>query len=139
MFNIERLFSGSSGSNESRQAAPGLIAGFADMSKNLFALFVSRIELAAVELGEFRSNLLKLLLISAFGLVAAWFALVFWSGLLVFLTWDYLGWKILLIIAAVFTAVAVGLFLHVRSMLRVGQLSMPDTLAELRKDRDALL
>lgn len=139
MFNIERLFGTVKGSHDNKTAGPGLMSGLADMSKNLFALFVSRIELAAVELGEVRSNLLKLLLISAFGLIAAGFALVFWSGLLVFLTWDYLGWKILLIVAAVFTALAVGLFLQVRSMIKAGRLSMPDTLAELRSDRDALL
>ena len=126
-------------SNKSRTAAPGLITGVTDIAKNLFALFVSRIELAAVELGEFRSNLLKLILIAACGLFAAGFALIFWSGLLVVLTWEYLGWKILLIIAAVFTALAVGLFLQVQSMLSAGRLSMPATLAELRNDRDALL
>lgn len=126
-------------SNASRSTAPGLITGLADMAKNLFALFVSRVELAAVELGEFRSNLLKLLLISAFGLIAAWFALVFWSGLLVFLTWDYLGWKILMIVAALFSVIAIALFLKVKAMLSAGQLSMPATLAELRNDRDALL
>lgn len=136
---MERLFKASTDSGETRQASSGLITGLADMAKNLVALFVSRIELAAVELGEFRSNLLKLLLISAFGLIAAWFALVFWSGLLVFLTWDYLGWKILLIIAAVFTALAIGMFLQVKAMLKAGRLSMPETLAELRHDRDALL
>ena len=125
-------------SKESRPAAPGLITGLADVAKNLFALFVSRVELAAVEIGEFRSNLLKLVLIAAFGLVAAGFALVFWSGLLVVLTWDYLGWKILLILAGVFTALAAGLFFQVQSMLNAGQLSMPATLAELRNDRDAL-
>lgn len=126
-------------SNASRSTAPGLITGLADMARNLFALFVSRVELAAVELGEFRSNLLKLLLISAFGLIAAWFALVFWSGLLVFLTWDYLGWKILMIVAALFSVIAIALFLKVKAMLSAGQLSMPATLAELRNDRDALL
>ena len=130
---MEHLFS------KSRTGAPGLINGVTDIAKNLFALFVSRIELAAVELGEFRSNLLKLILIAACGLITAGFALVFWSGLLVVLTWEYLGWKILLIIAAVFTALAVGLFLQVRSMLSAGRLSMPATLAELRNDRDALL
>ena len=126
-------------SHDHRPVAPGLMSGLADMGRNLFALFVSRIELAAVELGEFRSNLLKLLLLSAFGLIAALFALVFWSGLLVFLTWDYLGPKILLIIAAIFTVAAFGLFFKIKSMLAAGLLSMPATLAELRNDRDALL
>lgn len=136
---MERLIGAVTRSNDRKQADPGLISGLADMSKNLFALLVSRIELAAVELGEVRANLLKLLLIAAFGMIAAWFALVFWSGLLVVLTWDYLGWKILLIVAAIFTILSAGLFLQVRSMLKTGQLSMPDSLAELRKDRDALL
>ncbi len=126
-------------SHQPRPALSSLMSGLADMAKNFFALFVSRVELAAVELGEFRSNLLKLLLFSAFGLIAAVFALVFWSGLLVFLTWDYLGPKILLIIAAVFTVVALALFLKIKSMLAAGLLSMPATLAELRNDRDALL
>lgn len=122
-------------------AAPGhgLISGLASMTKNFFALLVSRLELAAIELAEVRTNLLKLLLVAAFGLIAAWFALVFWSGLLVFLTWDALGWKILLIVAAVFTAISFAIFFYAKSMLKHGRLSMPATLAELRSDRDALL
>lgn len=119
--------------------ANSLIGGLAGMTKNFFGLLMSRIELAAVELSQVRSNLLRLLLISAFGLIAAWFALVFWSGLLVVLTWEALGWKILLIVAAAFTVIAVGIFLYARSMLKDGHLSMPATLAELRHDRDALL
>ncbi len=122
-------------------AAPGhgVISGVTSMAKNFFGLLLSRIELAAVELAQVRTNLLQLLLVSAFGLIAAWFALVFWSGLLVFLTWDALGWKILLIIAAVFTAIAIGIFLYAKTMVKEGRLSMPATLAELRGDRDALL
>ena len=123
----------------SAAAIPKLFAGFAGMAKNLFALGVSRIELAAVELAEVRSNLLRLLLISALGLIAAWFALLFWAGLLVVLTWESLGWRIFLIIAAVFTFIVIGIVFYIRSMLTHGQLSMPATLAELRSDRDALL
>jgi uncharacterized membrane protein YqjE len=127
--------------HHSGPAAPGhgVISAVTSMTKNLFGLLVNRIELAAVELAQVRTNLLQLLLVSAFGLIAAWFALVFWSGLLVFLTWDALGWKILLIIAAVFTAIAIGIFLYAKTMVKEGRLSMPATLAELRGDRDALL
>ena len=120
-------------------AIPKLFAGLAGMAKNLFALGVSRIELAALELADIRTNLLKLLLVSAIGLIAAWFALLFWAGLLVVLTWDSLGWKIFLIIAAVFTLIVIAIAFYVRSMLTHGKLSMPATLAELRSDRDALL
>ncbi|MFT5588492.1 MAG: putative membrane protein YqjE [Bradyrhizobium sp.] len=118
---------------------PGLIIGMAGMARNFFALLVNRIELASVELAEVRTNLLKLMLVAAAGVIAACFALAFWTGLLVFLSWDALGWKILLIVAAAFTVIAVGILLYAKSMLRQGSLSMPATLAELRNDRDALL
>lgn len=129
---------------ERQHSAPGgtptgLISGLVGMARNSLALLVSRIELAAVELAEVRTNLLKLLLVAAFGLIAAWFALVFWSGLVVFLTWDALGWKILLLIAAVFTVLTIAIFLYAKALLKQGRLSMPATLAELRNDRDALL
>ncbi|NDP59363.1 MAG: phage holin family protein [Oxalobacteraceae bacterium] len=117
----------------------GLMIGLAGMARNFFALMVNRIELASIEMAEVRANLFKLILVAAAGVIAACFALAFWTGLLVFLSWDALGWKILLIVAAGFTAIAVGILLYLRSMLKQGMLSMPATLAELRNDRDALL
>lgn len=117
----------------------GLIIGLAGMARNFFSLLLCRIELAAIELAEVRSNLLKLMAVAVVGAIAAFFALVFWTGLLVALTWDALGWKILLIIAAAFTVVAIGVLIYAQSMLKNGQLSLPATLAELRNDRDALL
>ena len=118
---------------------PGLIVGMAGMARNFFALLVNRIELASVEFAEVRTNLFRLILVAAAGIIAACFALAFWTGLLVFLSWDALGWKILLIVAAVFTVIAIGILFYAKSMLRQGSLSMPATLAELRNDRDALL
>ncbi|MFT5962330.1 MAG: putative membrane protein YqjE [Burkholderiaceae bacterium] len=117
----------------------GLIVGMAGMAKNFFALLVNRIELASVELAEVRTNLLKLMVVAIAAVISACFALAFWTGLLVYLSWDALGWKILLIVAAVFTVIAVGIALYAQSMLKQGRLSMPATLAELRNDRDALL
>lgn len=119
--------------------SPGLIAGLASMAKNMFGLLVSRVELAALELSQVRGHVLQLLLIGALGIVALWFAVAFWTVLIVFLAWDAWGWKILLLIAAVFTVLAVGMFLYVQAMLRQGKLSLPTTMAELRNDRDALL
>jgi uncharacterized membrane protein YqjE len=118
---------------------PGLIAGLAGIAKNMFGLLVSRIELAALELGEIRANLAKLLLIFALGIVAVWFAVAYWTALVVVLAWETWGWKILLLIAVVFTLSAIGILLYARSMLSRNRLSMPATLAELRSDRDALL
>ncbi len=129
---------------EPRQAnAPspdsGLMAGLIAIAKNIFGLALNRIELAALEFSEVRANFLKLLLVFACGIIAVWFALAYWTLLVVYLTWDALGWKILLIIAAIFTLLALGIFLYARSIVEQGKLSMPATMAELRNDRDALL
>lgn len=118
---------------------PGLIVGLIAIAKNVFGLALNRIELAALEFSEVRANFLKLLLVFACGIMAVWFALAYWTALLVYLSWDTLGWKVLLILAAVFTLLAVGIFLYARSILAQGRLSMPVTMAELRNDRDALL
>jgi uncharacterized membrane protein YqjE len=117
----------------------GLIAGLAGVVKNMFGLLISRIELAALELSEVRTNLLKILLIFAIGIVAGWFAIAYWTVVIVFLSWQTFGWKILLFLAVMFTLLTVGVFLYAQSMLKQGKLSMPATMAELRNDRDALL
>jgi uncharacterized membrane protein YqjE len=116
-----------------------LVAGLIGIVKNMFGLFLSRVELAALELSEVRATLLKLALVFAVGLLAAWFALAYWSVLLVYLAWDALGWKILFIVATGFTLVTVAVLLYARSVVAQGKLSLPATMNELRNDRDALL
>ena len=120
-------------------AGPGLIAGLAGLAKNLLGLVMARIELAAVEMGEVRTNIIKFLLVFALGIVAAWFAIVYWTVLAVYLGWQSFGWKILLVLAAVFTLLTLVFYLYARRMLLQGKLSMPATMSELRSDRDALL
>lgn len=124
---------------ETPNSPPNLMAGVLGIAKNMFGLFLSRIELAAIEMSEVRANLLKLALVFALGLIAAWFAVAYWSALLVYLTWDALGWKILFFLATGFTALTVGVLLYARALVAEGRLSMPATMNELRKDRDALL
>jgi uncharacterized membrane protein YqjE len=119
--------------------SPDLISSVAGMAKNGFGLLVSRIELAALELAEARSNLVKLLLVLALGIVAACFAIAYWTVLIVMLSWQTLGWKILLVLAAVFTLLAACVFVYAQSVVRQGKLSMPATMAELRNDRDSLI
>lgn len=122
----------------SPQAEHGLFSGITSLIKNGFALAYNRFELASLEFSEVRNNFLKLLLVGALGVVTGLFALAYWSVLVVYLSWDSLGWKILLIMAIAFTALAFGAVLYAQSMLAAGKLSMPATLAELRNDRDAL-
>jgi uncharacterized membrane protein YqjE len=118
---------------------PGLLAGLSSIVRNAFGLFFNRIELAALELAEVRTTVMKLSVVFALVVIAAWFALAYWSVLVVVLTWDSLGWKILLIMALFFTLAIVGLLMYVRSALQQEKLSLRETMNELRKDRDALL
>ena len=127
-------------STQQEQAQTGnVVAGMIGLAKNSIGLLLSRIELAALELSEVRESVLKLALVFAIGLIAAWFAVAYWSALLVYLTWDALGWKILLIIAAIFTAITIAVLLYARAIIAQGKLSLPATMNELRNDRDALL
>lgn len=115
------------------------MAGLAGIATNAFGLFISRIELAALELGEVRDNLARLLFIGALGIVAVLFALGCWTALIVVLVWESMGWKILLLVAVVYTLLAIGILRHARGFLAQDKLAMPATMAELRKDRDALM
>lgn len=118
--------------------APGLFAGLSGVGRNLLGLIVSRYELATLELSSVGINLAKVVLAAVIAIFMALFAIAFWSTLIVYLSWDALGWKILLIMAAIFTAATVALGLYARSIVSAGKLSMPATLAELSRDRDAL-
>lgn len=122
-------------------AAPGsgLFASLGSFLGSLSALLGSRAELAAIELGELRDNLIRLLLAGVLGLLALLFALGCWTALVVVLGWESLGWKILLLVALAWSFGAFLLFRQVRALLAPGKLSLPLTMAELRKDRDVLL
>lgn len=120
------------------RADAGMFGRAAAVARDLGALIRNRVELALLELGDLRTNALKVLLLGALAVLAFWFALAYWSALAVYLAWDALGWKILAIVAAAFTLAGVMLLRHIRTMIAQGKLSMPATIAELRKDRDAL-
>lgn len=123
----------------SSRDTPGLIAGLSAIVRNALGLVLSRLELAALEAGEIRNHLARMLLVGAIGLIVVWFALACWTAVVVVLAWESWGWKILLLMALLFTVIAAGLFLYVRALFASDKLSMPATMAELRKDRDALL
>ncbi|MBG7620953.1 phage holin family protein [Herbaspirillum sp. AP02] len=120
-------------------ANPGLTAGLLGLAKNLLGLIISRIELASLEMSEIGANLLRFAVIFVLAAVGLWFAIAFWSVLIVMLAWDAWGWKILALLGLVFSVATVGLVWYARSILQQGKLSLPQTMAELRKDRDALL
>ncbi|MFC5511329.1 phage holin family protein [Massilia jejuensis] len=118
---------------------PGLMGGISGLAKNLFGLVVSRVELAALEMSEVRNHAIELLAIFAGAVLAVWFALAYGTATIVMLAWDSWGWKILLVMFLVFLAVTAALVMKGLAMLKQGKLAFPETMNELRNDRDALL
>jgi len=125
--------------NETVVHSPGLIGGITGLAKNLFGLIVSRAELAALELTEVRNHAIELIVIFAMAALATWFALAYGTATIVMLAWDDLGWKILLIMFIVFLLITAALVAKGLSMLKQGKLSFPETMKELRNDRDMLM
>ena len=118
---------------------PGLMGGISGLAKNLFGLIVSRVELAALEMSEVRNHVIELLAIFAGAVLAVWFALAYGTATIVMLAWDSWGWKILLVMFLVFLVITVVLVMKGLAMLKQGKLALPETMNELRHDRDALL
>lgn len=118
---------------------PGLMGGITGLAKNLFGLVVSRAELAALELTDVRNHVIELVAIFATAALATWFALAYGTATIVALAWDAMGWKILLIMFIVFAVLTAVLVMKGLSMLKQGKLSFPETMKELRNDRDMLM
>jgi uncharacterized membrane protein YqjE len=118
---------------------PGLFAGITSLARNAAGLVMARFELAALELGEVRNHLIELVVMFAIAALSALFALAFGCAVIVALAWEALGWKILLIMFLVFVVLAVGLVLKGVAMLKQGRLAFPETMNQLKHDREALL
>lgn len=118
---------------------PGLIGGLTGLAKNIFGLLVSRVELAALELTEVRNHVMSLLAVFALAVICSWFAIAYGTAIIVALTWDAMGWKILLVLFLVFLAVTAALVFKAKAMLKEGKLAFPETMNELKNDREMLL
>jgi uncharacterized membrane protein YqjE len=118
---------------------PGLMGGLAGLAKNIFGLVVSRVELAAVELSEVRNHVIELVALFAGAVLAIWFAIAYGTATIVALAWESMGWKILLIMFGVFAVITAVLVFKGLSLLKEGKLAFPETMRELKNDRDMLL
>jgi uncharacterized membrane protein YqjE len=125
--------------NETVVHSPGLMGGITGLAKNLFGLVVSRVELASLELAEVRNHVIELVAIFAMAALATWFALAYGTATIVALAWDEMGWKILLVMFAVFAVITLILVMKGFSLLKQGKLAFPETMKELRNDRDMLM
>ena len=125
--------------NETVVHSPGLMGGITGLAKNLFGLVVSRVELAALELTEVRNHVIELVAIFALAALATWFALAYGTATIVALAWEEMGWKILLVMFVVFAVITLILVMKGLSLLKQGKLAFPETMKELRNDRDMLM
>jgi uncharacterized membrane protein YqjE len=125
--------------NESVVHGPGLMGGITGLAKNLFGLVVSRVELAALEMTEVRNHLIELVAIFAGAILATWFAIAYGTATIVAAAWDEMGWKILLVMFIVFLVITGVLVFKGLSMLKQGKLAFPETMKELRNDRDMIM
>lgn len=120
------------------QPEPGLFSSTTAIAVNALKLLGVRASLASLELADARDAALGVLLLGAAALGAAALSLVCLSALVVMLTWDVLGWRILLILFLAYLALAAGLLWRAHAIVSSGQIGLPLTLSELRKDRVAL-
>jgi uncharacterized membrane protein YqjE len=125
--------------NETVVHSPGLLGGITGLAKNLFGLVVLRLELAALELSEVRNHVIELVAIFAMAVLATWFALAYGTATIVALAWEEMGWKILLVMFVVFAVITLILVMKGLAMLKQGKLAFPETMKELRNDRDMLM
>ena len=118
---------------------PGLMGGLTSLAKNVLGLVVSRLELVALELSEVRKHVMALLTGFALAVICSWFAIAFGSAVIVALAWDAMGWKILLVMFIAFLVLTAGLAFKGLAMLKEDKLAFPETMNELKNDRDMLL
>jgi uncharacterized membrane protein YqjE len=109
------------------------------MITSVLKLIGVRLSMAVMELADARDAVLRVLLLGALAVLAAAFALLSLSAMIVALAWDAMGWRILLILFLAYLLLALGMLWKARSIIVSGQIGLPTTLAELQKDCAALL
>ena len=126
-------------SAQQTSADQGLGATTRDLIQNIIGLIAARLSLAALELSEARDAALLVIALALSAFMAASFAVIALSALLVVLTWDALGWRIVLILTLAYAGIAVALVKQIRRIIYEGRLGLPATVAELKKDSEVLM
>jgi hypothetical protein len=119
--------------------ASGLASNIGTMITSVLKLIGVRLSMAVMELADARDAVLRVLLLGALAVLAAAFALLSLSAMIIALAWDAMGWRILLILFLAYLLLTLGMLWKARSIIASGQIGLPTTLAELQKDRAALL
>lgn len=125
-------------SNEPPTRSPGVTGSLRSMARHAAGLLQARLSLALIELGEARDAFITIVVLAMAAIVAGSFTLIAVSAWIIIMWWESLGAWIILILALVYALLSVVLGRAAIRLIREGRLGLPQTLAELRQDRDAL-
>ncbi len=117
---------------------PGLFASARGLLGSAAALLHNRLELLGVELAEERARLLSMLAYGGAAFLCLAAGLVFLSVFLTVLLWDSNRLLALGVFSALFLGAGIATLLVALSLARGGSRLFSASLAELRRDRDAL-
>lgn len=109
------------------------------LSASSLNLLLTRAQFASVELAQSRAQIMRWLGLALIGAVLALLALIAVSALLVMVLWDRSGPWTLLVLAALYEVAGYFVVLRLQRDLREAPPLLAETLAELAKDRDAIL
>jgi len=124
--------------NEPPTRSPGVTGSLRSMARHAAGLLQARLSLALIELGEARDAFITIVVLAMAAIVAGSFTLIAVSAWIIIMWWESLGAWIILILALVYALLSVVLGRAAIRLIREGRLGLPQTLAELRQDRDAL-
>ena len=114
-----------------------LVASSKHLVRRLFATGENRLELLAVEMQEARARLLHALWLALFVAAFGLLALLALNVAVVILFWSCSPVRVLLILAGLYSLIAICLYRRLARLLRDWQM-LSATLDQLRKDRECL-
>ncbi len=117
---------------------PGAAQSLKSLLQHAAGLLGARLSLALLEIGEARDAFITVFVLAIAALVTASLTLIAASALIIVLAWDAMGWWVILFLTIVYAGLSWLLWRAARSIILEGRLGLPQTMAELRQDRDAL-
>ena len=117
----------------------GVAGSLRSVIRHAVGLFQVRLSLALIELAEARDAFITVFVLAIAAIVAGSLTLIAVSAWIIVLLWEPLGGWIILILALVYAMLSVLLGRAAIRLIREGRLGLPQTMAELRQDRDALM
>lgn len=100
-------------------------------------LLLSRAEFASLELAQARAQLMRWLLLALGLLLLGLLGLMCMTAALAIALWPQFGWAALLLPAALYLVAAAAVYRSLAREIEAAPPLLSETLAELRKDRDA--